>query len=141
MFIRLLRVIAVLGFMGSTAFTVLLWLYTLENDSGHTGWPVLLSTVFLQGMAIVVGALGAHFDSRLNEKVHFSSASCLASGSAGFIFGVVLHYSAILREYNDWIRSGMPDVLEFKDLYACLAFGIVVLLGIVIFVRVRSRSA
>ena len=111
MLISLLRFSAALGFIGSTSFTVLLWLYTLGNDSGHSGIPVLLSTLVLQGLTIVVGALSSYCDSRLNQRIHFSSASCLASGGAGLTFGLVLHHCGILRGYNDWIRAGMPNVL------------------------------
>lgn len=121
--------LAALGAVSSLIVSGCLAWLALRNSSGHTGLPVLWGTVVLQGLAVLVGVVGVCIESR-KRQVHFSSASCLASGSAGLVFGVFLHATGIFQEYHAWLRAGQPSPPELKNFFICIAM---LLLGLGMF--------
>lgn len=126
--IILLRIVLTLTFIASVVLSFSLGWYALENDSGHTGIPVLRATVVLQGLVLIAGVLGLCVDLR-QKKIHLTSVLCSWTAVLGMFFGAFLHYSRVLCEYHVWIRSGMPEPSPYRNTYVYIAM-FVLLFGI-----------
>jgi|GEM_PF-7028408 len=87
-------------------FTGTTLLYAVQNDSGHTGIPLLpLSLPFILLMALAFARYlkaGAAADRR-------QALRGIIIGIFGAVLPPVLLASRIMMQYEAWIGSGMPD--------------------------------
>jgi hypothetical protein len=93
-----------LNFGGAAVIGAVL-LYAGQNASGHTGFPP-----FLLGPPLLVLLLaGGIASSQCRRKsVCIPAALCMVVGLFGLVLPFALHFTCILRQYDDWAQSGMP---------------------------------
>jgi len=90
---------------GGTAVIGSILLYAGHNSSGHTGFPLFL----LGPLFLVILLAGGIVSSRCHRKqVCFPAAFGMVIGLFGLVLPFALHFTCILRQYDDWAQSGMP---------------------------------
>ena len=80
--------------------------YCLKNCSGHSGMSPFEGSVLF--VPIAVAALFVMLHRRGNYFIKLGGMG-LVVGVMGALFGGFIHAFQIMREYNFWVQSGMPD--------------------------------
>lgn len=91
--------------LGGMAVIGAVLLYAGQNASGHTGFPpFLLGPAFL-GLLLAGGIVSSQCR---RKQVCIPATLSMVVGLFGLALPFALHFTRILRQYDDWARSGMP---------------------------------